>query len=171
MSEENLPAVGAMPISELYKEFKIGNPRKLDNNIKKRLYKSVKEGNSFRIACNACGLPYTTFKDWMEKGEEGYSPYFEFKLKMEQGAAIAAEEMTANLRKAGAKGNIGADQWLLAKLYPEVFGSNKKVDIKEDKKQEIKIIGLPSPNSPQLEKKESRTIEAKYKEFTNDDSK
>ena len=167
MTDESLPAtIERMPISEMYISFKEGNPNKLNGETKRKFLTSIRKGNSLKIACGAAKIHYTTFKKWMKLGNEGIHPYFEFFLDVEEAQALIAEEMNEAMIQHGKKGNIGGLQWQLAKIYPEEYGNNKKIETKEEKKQEIIIKGLPSPNNPQLEKKENMTIEAKYTEYT-----
>ncbi|WP_409200645.1 hypothetical protein [Methanobrevibacter sp. DSM 116169] len=151
------------PVKDIYGDYKVGNPLKLKTDVKKRLIKSLKNGNPPAVACQAAGIHIKTFKEWMHRGEEGIEPYVTFYLEVEELKAQAIEKHIDCLNEAAESGNIGASQWLLSKVYPEVFGKQEnKTKVEKETKQEIVIKSFSDvKKDKELSKKTEYEVEAR----------
>ena len=50
-----------------------GRPSKLTSEVKARLVQAIEAGNYYEAACGYAGITYTTFRNWMIKGENAKS--------------------------------------------------------------------------------------------------
>lgn len=66
---------------------RVGRPSKLTPEVKKRLIDAIKAGNYYEPACRFAGIDYSTFRKWMQKGEQAKSgQYFEFFEEVTRGS-------------------------------------------------------------------------------------
>lgn len=133
------------------------------------LVKAIGNGTPRMQAARLAKISYTTYRNWINWGEEAWNKAGECEAKVKPkdklyvdlflgvGEAIAktVDEALSNIRKAGKK-NWQADAWLVARLCPGQYGDNRK-EISELKKaladlvkemaeyQNTKLPDMPTP--------------------------
>lgn len=56
-----------------------GRPSKLNEETTRKLVEKLEGGFTYAVACSAAGIHYTSFRGWLNKGEEaGQGEYFDF---------------------------------------------------------------------------------------------
>jgi len=121
----------------------MARPSKLTPEITKRLTEAIRAGNYYEAACAYAGIAYSTFREWMVRGEKAKSgKYREF---ME---AIKKAEHEAEVRMVAMWQKHMPDNWqaiatFLERRYPDRWGRRKlDVDMKHsgDVEVEIKLV-------------------------------
>lgn len=77
---------------------KPGRPTKLDDERVQAILHTIRQGNTLRVAAEANGITYTTFKDWRNK-------FPAFSAEVEKAEAEAERSHVANIK------THSADQW------------------------------------------------------------
>ncbi len=95
-----------------------GRPLRFTPQIETRFVELVAKGVPLTHACSALRLSYQTFSDHREKHPQ-------FKLRLEQGIALAIEKRLALIEKAADSGDVRSAQWLLEHLHPDVFSKHR----------------------------------------------
>ena len=116
-----------------------GNPRALSKVKVEKICNLIRCGNYVKTSVKACDVNYNTFLDGMRKGKKGIEPYDEFYRMVEQAKAEFESGAISKIAESGAEGNIGAYMWMLPRMYPNRWGSVKRVEAKVDNSQEITI--------------------------------
>ena len=100
-----------------------GRPGKLTPEVQQRIVQAVASGNYLETAAAYGGITYTTFNNWMHRGEErkgeNYVAFFEAVKKAEADAEVLR---VARISKAANEGNWQADAWYLERRYPNRWG-------------------------------------------------
>jgi transposase len=55
-----------------------GAPYKITPEIQTKLVNALKGGNFIQVACDYAGIAYSTFYDWLSRGERGQREFVEF---------------------------------------------------------------------------------------------
>jgi hypothetical protein len=92
---------------------------KLDNRLKKKFCKHIREELSFETVCALCRVSRATFYQWMQRGRaEPGTPYAEFVAAVERAEADAVRIL--HIRVAAAN-----PQWILERRHPTLYGPPK----------------------------------------------
>ena len=116
-----------------------GNPRAISKRYIEDICRIIRAGNYVKQSVIACGCNYNTFLSYMRKGKNGIEPYDEYYMMVEQAKAGAEVDMSNRITESAENGNIGADMWKLARMFPNRWGQTKRVEAKVDNSQEITI--------------------------------
>lgn len=116
-----------------------GNPRTLTENKIKSICNLIRCGNYVKPSVQANDVNYNTFLSCMNKGKKGVEPYEDWYYMIEQAKAEAEIGMSMRIHESAENGNIGADMWKLARMFPQKWGASKRVEAKIDNSQEITI--------------------------------
>lgn len=106
-----------------------GRPSKLTPERKKRLLDAIRAGSYYEPACTYAGVDYSTFRRWMQKGEEAKSgQYREFY------EAVIEAEAQAEVRVVGHWQNQIPHDWraakdFLSRRYPERWASRETLEL------------------------------------------
>ena len=100
----------------------------------------IRCGNYVKTSVLACGVNYNTYLDYMKKGKKGKEPYVKYYKMQEQAKAEYESEAVSAINKSGAEGNIGAYMWALPRMFPQRWGSVKRVEAKVDNSQTIHLV-------------------------------
>lgn len=117
-----------------------GNPRALNKVKIEKICNLIRCGNYVKTSVKACDVNYNTFLDGMRKGKQGIEPYDEFYYMIEQAKAQAEIDMSSRINESAENGNVGADMWKLARMFPNRWGQTKRQEIKVDNSQKIEIV-------------------------------
>lgn len=106
----------------------MANKTKLTPAITKKICALVEEGSYFYSAAQANGISYTTFRNWMQLGEQGKEPYVSFL------DAVRAAEATAEVRLVKLWSKAAADSWqaardLLERRHRERWGKSEAIEL------------------------------------------
>ena len=109
-----------------------GRKTKLNDARLKKVVDGITAGLPYDTACALAGIHYTTFLNWMKRGEEEKTgEFFKFFEEVKKAEAIAESVHIKNIKDAGRNGVWQADAWMLERRYPEKWGKKEQV------KQEI----------------------------------
>lgn len=102
-----------------------GRPSKLVPEVADRLLEGIKHGLSYTLACGRAGVDYSTFRRWIEKGEQQASgEYHEFREKLAAAEGEGAMVLVLRIKEAGKK-DWRANFALLQARYPNDYGRQR----------------------------------------------
>lgn len=105
----------------------MGRPSKLTPEVVKRLTEAIRDGNYYEAACGYAGITYTTFRNWMIKGENAKSgKYREFFEAIMQAECEAEVRMVAQWQQHMPE-DYRAIRDFLERRFPERWGRKDKV--------------------------------------------
>ncbi len=116
-----------------------GNPRSLSRRKIESICNLIRCGNYVKPSVQANDVNYHTFLSCMNKGKKGVEPYEEWYYMVEQAKAEAEIGMSMRIHESAEAGNVGADMWKLARMFPQKWGASKRIEAKVDNSQEITI--------------------------------
>lgn len=116
-----------------------GNPRALNDHKIDKICNLIRCGNYVKPSVKACDVNYNTFLDSMRKGKQGVAPYEDWYYKIEQAKSEAEIGMSMRIHESAEAGNVGADMWKLARMFPNRWSSTKRVEAKVNNSQDITI--------------------------------
>jgi hypothetical protein len=103
-----------------------GRPTKFNKEIAETIINLVAQGNYFDTACKVAGIDYTTFRNWIIKGEEEQKgQFYDFFNAIKRAEAEAEAKRVELILRAGMVEDWKANAWYLERRYPEKWG---KVD-------------------------------------------
>jgi hypothetical protein len=92
---------------------------KLDTEMHKRLVAYVERGLTYARAAQACGIGYSTFKQWMARGrKEKRGIYADFAAAIKKADAVCEGWHLENIRKHAVK-SWQASAWTLERKFPD----------------------------------------------------
>ena len=104
-----------------------GRPSKLTSEVKARLVQAIEAGNYYEAACGYAGITYTTFRNWMIKGENAKSgKYREFFEAITRAETVAEVRMVAQWQKHMPE-DYRAIRDFLERRFPDRWGRKDKV--------------------------------------------
>lgn len=118
----------------------MARPSKLTPEVQKRLVKAIKAGNYYEAACGFAGIHYSTFREWMIKGEKAKSGKFrEFYEAIKKAENEAEVRMVAQWQQHMPE-NWQAIATFLERRYPDRWGRNRlDVNMKHSGDIEVEI--------------------------------
>jgi len=109
-----------------------GRKTKLNDVRLKKVVDGITAGLPYDTACALAGIHYTTFLNWMKRGEKDKTgEFFKFFEEVKKAEAIAESVHIKNIKDAGKSGVWQADAWMLERRHPEKWGRREQI------KQEI----------------------------------
>lgn len=117
----------------------MGRPTKLTPEVQERICQAIRAGNYYESACAYAGIAYSTFREWMVKGEKAKSgKYREF---ME---AIKKAEYEAEVRMVAMWQKHMPDNWqaiatFLERRYPDRWGKKDQMNLNHSGGIDIKV--------------------------------
>lgn len=109
--------------------WRVGRPTKLTPEVHKRIVDMVRAGNYPEIAAQAAGINSATYYRWMQKAEDGTSPYCEFREAVKEAQAAAESHAVTTIRKAAMDGTWQAAAWYLERSKPERWRRRENVEV------------------------------------------
>jgi transposase len=117
----------------------MARPSKLTPQVQQRLVEAIRAGNYYEAACGFAGIHYSTFRNWMIRGEKAksgkYKQFFEAIIRAEQEAEV---RMVAQWQKHMPE-DYRAIRDFLERRHPERWG-RKRLDIEHSGNIGIKIV-------------------------------
>ncbi|MGI5873021.1 MAG: hypothetical protein ACOX8T_13440 [Bacillota bacterium] len=104
-----------------------GRPSKLTSEVKARLVQAIEAGNYYEAACGYAGITYTTFRNWMIKGENAKSgKYREFFEAITRAETVAEVRMVAQWQQHMPE-DYRAIRDFLERRFPDRWGRKDKL--------------------------------------------
>ncbi|MFY9134057.1 MAG: hypothetical protein WBL79_02815 [Bacillota bacterium] len=99
----------------------------MTSEVKARLVQAIEAGNYYEAACGYAGITYTTFRNWMIKGENAKSgTYREFFEAITRAETVAEVRMVAQWQQHMPE-DYRAIRDFLERRFPERWGRKDKV--------------------------------------------
>ena len=106
----------------------MARPSKLTPETHAAIVDAILHGATYKDAAEAAGVWYTTFNDWMQRGEQAKSgQYYEFYDAVHQAEAQCRLNMTRVIQSAAAKGDWKAAEAYLRRRDRVNWGDNVDV--------------------------------------------
>lgn len=106
----------------------MARPTKLTPETHSAIVEAILHGATYKDAAEAAGVWYTTFNEWMRKGEEAKSgQFYEFNHAVRQAEAQCRLNMTRVIQSAAAKGDWKAAEAYLKRRDRQNWGDNVDV--------------------------------------------
>ena len=141
VDENGEPVLSTEPrVSSITGKRRKGNPQAISLRDINKVCNRIKKGNYVKQSVIACGLNYSTFKEYMRKGKKDIRPYDEYYRRVEQAKAEAELMMSERINESAENGNVGADMWKLQRMFPNRWGNAQRQEIKVDNTQQIRIV-------------------------------
>jgi hypothetical protein len=106
-----------------------GRPSKLTAALQQKLVTYIKAGAYLNVACAACGIDYTTYRNWVAKGETAASgKFFEFFQAVNLAEAEAEISLVLEWR-ALARDNWAACAEFLSRRFRQRWGRSTSVEL------------------------------------------
>ncbi len=103
----------------------VGRPSRLTPERSKVLLEGVKMGLTYKLACARSGITFTTFRKWIEKGEQqATGEYRDFLDLLTKAEADGAAQSIAAIKIAAQK-DWRAAAWMLEARHPEEYGRKR----------------------------------------------
>jgi transposase len=111
----------------------MARPTKLTSLVQDRLCNAIRAGNYYETACAYAGISYSTFREWMIRGEarRSGSPFLEF-LEAVRAAEAEAEMAVVALWQRHIPDNWQAARDFLARRYPERWAPRDQLHVSTD---------------------------------------
>ena len=107
---------------------KMARPSKLTPETHAAIVDAILHGATYKDAAESAGVWYTTFNDWMQRGEQAKSgQYYEFYDAIRQAEAQCRLNMTRVIQSAAAKGDWKAAEAYLRRRDRANWGDNVDV--------------------------------------------
>lgn len=104
-----------------------GRKTKLTEEVQKRFLDAIRAGNYYEPACHYAGIDYSTFRRWMQKGEEQRSGVFREFCEAVKRAEAESEMRMVTLWQKQAVDNWQAARDFLERRFPDRWGRKDKV--------------------------------------------
>ena len=121
-------------------------PTAISKSKMERIANLVRAGNYVKPSVLACGVNYSTFLSYMQKGKKGIRPYDEYYEMLQVAKAGAEIDMSSRIDESAKNGNVGADMWKLQRMFPNRWGNAQRQEIKVDNTQKIEIVKFSDKN-------------------------
>lgn len=99
-----------------------GRKTKLTPQVQDLIVQALNVGAHHEHACQYGGVDQATFYRWLQKGEEGKSPYREFCEAVKKAESQAGVGYLALIDSAARGGNWQAAAWKLERRWPQLYG-------------------------------------------------
>lgn len=108
-----------------------GRKCKLDDNLTLVICENIELGLSYGLTCQAAGISFDTFNEWMKAGSTGKDKKFtDFYNTVRASEAACAKNCLTRIREAAERGNTANDMWLLERRYPIDYGRRENINMK-----------------------------------------
>jgi len=108
------------------------------------LCENIELGMPYSLACQAVGIGYTAFSNWMKAGEEegAKKQFVECVRRVRASEAECARRCLQHIRDKADSGSVFYDTWLLERRYPEHFGSRQHITSDNKNKNENENLNV-----------------------------
>jgi len=104
---------------------------KLNDELTEIICENIELGLSYNLTCQAAGLTFQTFNEWMKCGSLGKEKKFvDFYNAVRAAEASCAKNCLLRIREAAERGSLAGDMWLLERRYPIDYGRRENISVK-----------------------------------------
>jgi hypothetical protein len=108
-----------------------GRKCKLNDNLTLVICENIELGLSYGLTCQAAGISFDTFNEWMKAGSTGKEKKFtDFYNNVRASEATCAKNCLTRIREAAERGNTANDMWLLERRYFADYGRKDNLNMK-----------------------------------------
>jgi len=108
-----------------------GRKSKLTEELTQVVCENIELGLSYNLTCQAAGISFQIFNDWMKAGAAGKEKRFcDFYDKVRASEATCAKKCLERIRAAAERGSLAGDMWLLERRYPADYGRKDHINMK-----------------------------------------
>lgn len=134
-----------------------GRTSKLTKELTDIICENIELGLSYNLTCQAAGISFQSFNEWMKAGEAGKdTKYSEFYNRVRIAEANCAAENLKRIREA-AKQTWQASAWLLERRYPGDYGRKDSMNVRARTQNENLTINV-NPGSTEAESLRSEIL-------------
>ena len=109
----------------------VGRKSKLTEELTDVVCENIELGLSYNLTCQAAGISFQIFNDWMKAGAAGKEKRFcDFYDKVRASEATCAKKCLERIRAAAERGSLAGDLWLLERRYPADYGRKDHLNMK-----------------------------------------
>jgi hypothetical protein len=127
-----------------------GRPTKLSDDVKNLLLSAIAAGNHLEPACNLAGIDYSTFRNWMRKGEQvSKGEYFDFFQEVTRAIAQAEAVLLGRVKRASEE-DWRAATWILERRYSDRWSNKQRIQIELEKELEKTLQHLEGELPPEI---------------------
>lgn len=108
-----------------------GRKSKLTEELTQVICENIELGLSYNLTCQAAGITFETFNEWMKAGAVGKEKKFiDFYNAVRASEATCAKNCLTRIRAAAERGSLAGDMWLLERRYFADYGRKDSIDMK-----------------------------------------
>jgi hypothetical protein len=108
-----------------------GRRSKLTEELTQVICENIELGLSYNLTCQAAGIAFETFNEWMKAGAAGKEKKFcDFYDKVRASEAACAKNCLTRIRAAAERGSLAGDMWLLERRYAADYGRKDHLNMK-----------------------------------------
>ena len=109
----------------------VGRKSKLTEELTDVFCENIELGLSYNLSCQAVGITFATFNEWMKAGAAGKDKRFcDFYDKVRASEATCAKNCLLRIREAAERGSLAGDMWLLERRYAADYGRKDHLNMK-----------------------------------------
>ena len=109
----------------------MGKKCKLNDELTGIICENIELGLSYNLTCQAAGITFETFNEYMKAGAAGKEKKFtDFYKSVRASEATCAKNCLMRIREAAERGNTANDMWLLERRYPIDYGRRENINMK-----------------------------------------
>jgi len=134
----------------------VGRKSKLTEELTDVFCENIELGLSYNLSCQAVGITFATFNEWMKAGAAGKDKKFcDFHDKVRASEATCAKKCLERIRAASERGSLAGDMWLLERRYPADYGRKDHLNMKAQTEALNYNVDIPEN---EIEKKRSSIL-------------
>jgi hypothetical protein len=108
-----------------------GRKSKLTEELVQVICENIELGLSYNLTCQAAGITFETFNEWMKAGAAGKGKhFFDFYNNVRASEAACAKNCLTRIRAAAERGSLAGDMWLLERRYAADYGRKDHLNMK-----------------------------------------
>jgi len=108
-----------------------GRKSKLTEELTEVFCENIELGLSYNLSCQAAGISFQSFNEWMKAGVAGKDKKFcVFYDAVRAAEATCAKKCLERIRAAAERGSLAGDLWLLERRYPADYGRKDHLNMK-----------------------------------------
>jgi|SRR5665647_537991 len=133
-----------------------GRKSKLTEELTEVICENIELGLSYNLTCQAAGISFQVFNEWMKNGAAGKEKKFcDFYDKVRASEATCAKNCLTRIRAAAERGSLAGDMWLLERRYAADYGRKDHLNMKAQTEALNYNVDLPEN---EIEKRRSQIL-------------
>jgi hypothetical protein len=122
-----------------------GRKSKLTEELTEVICENIELGLSYNLTCQAAGISFQVFNDWMKAGAAGKEKRFcDFYDKVRASEATCAKKCLERIRAAAERGSLAGDMWLLERRFFADYGRKDHLNMKSQTESLNYNVDIPA---------------------------